>query len=82
MSFPNTDVCLAATGQMTMSLKAQRVLTDAGITAEVRPLHPGQTRRGCAYGVAFPCEMRRVVRMALHAARIPVSQYLEGDGGA
>ena len=82
MSFPNTDVCLAATGQMTMTLKAQRVLVEAGIVAEVRPLRPGQTRRGCAYGVAFPCSMHRAARLALHAAHIPVSQYLEGDGTA
>lgn len=80
MSFTDGQECLAATGQMTVTLKAQRALMDAGIVAEVRPLLPGQTRRGCAYGVAFPCAMRRAARAALHAAQIPVSQYL-GEGG-
>ena len=72
--------CIAAVGSMTMALKAEQVLKSAGVVAEVRPLSPRETRKGCAYGVAFPCEAQRAARIALQRARIPVSQYLKKDG--
>ena len=75
-------LCIAAVGSMTMALKAEQVLKNAGVTAEVRPLSPRETRKGCAYGVAFPCEVQRAARIALQRARIPVSQYLKKDGTA
>ena len=72
--------CIAAVGSMTMALKAEQVLKGAGVAAEVRPLSPRETRKGCAFGVAFPCDAHRAARIALQGARITVSQYLKKDG--
>ncbi len=69
--------CVAALGPMTAAVKAQRVLLAAGISAEVVALAPEDTRRGCAYGLEFPCSMESKTRVALRAARITVSQYIE-----
>lgn len=70
-------ICIAALGSMTAGVKAQRVLLAAGVPAEVVALAPEDTRRGCAYGLEFPCNKESEARAALHAARIAVSQYIE-----
>ena len=67
---------VAAFGAMTTAIKAQRVLAAEGITAEVVTLSPKETRRGCAYGLAFTMADERTVRAALLAARIPPSQFI------
>ena len=76
---PSSDntYCLATIGSMTMAIKAQHVLLDLGLHAEVRSLSPNRTRRGCAFGITFPCEAKRAVRATLQSARIPVGEYLE-----
>lgn len=74
--------CVAAIGSMTLSIKAQRALLNTGVAARVISLSPRETRRGCAYGVSFPCASERTVRIALQTAGIPVSQYLTKDGEA
>jgi hypothetical protein len=79
MPSPDTTHCLATIGTMTMAIKAQRTLLDLGLHAEVRSLLKTKTRRGCAFGITFPCEAKRAVRTALQAARIPVGEYLEED---
>ncbi len=72
--------CVAAIGSMTLSIKAQRALLDAGVAARVIALSPRETKRGCAYGVSFACAADRVARAALQQSGIPVSQYLTKDG--
>ena len=72
-------ICVAALGSMTAAVKAQRALLASDIEAEVVALAPEDTRRGCAYGVEFPCDRAGAVRTSLHAARISVSQYIEKD---
>ena len=72
-------ICVAALGSMTAAVKAQRALLASGIEAEVVALTPEETRRGCAYGVEFPCAYAGTVRASLHAARISASQYIEKD---
>ena len=69
--------CIAAIGAMTAAVKAQRALLDSEIAAEVIALAPEDTRRGCAYGLEFPCHRQNEARAALRAARISVSQYIE-----
>ena len=69
--------CIAALGGMTLAIKAQHALLDGGIAAEVLALSPTQTKRGCAYGVSFPCARLSAVRAGLQACRIPVSQFIE-----
>ena len=68
---------IAALGAMTAAIKAQRALGAAGITVEVIALSPTQTRRGCAYGIAYPPALQSEVQHTLRRLRIPVSQYLE-----
>ena len=78
--FPNRFVtCTAAIGSVTLSIKAQRALLSAGIPSEVRALSPAETRRGCAYGVMFPCDRESGVRAALRANGISASQFLKKD---
>ena len=81
MQAQDFPVCTAAIGPMTMAIKAQRALLDAGISAEVRALSPAQTKRGCAYGITFPCTAWKAVRALLSAAGVSVSQYLGKSGG-
>ena len=76
----STDDCIAAIGSVTLAIKAQRHLAALGIGAEIISLPPKATRRGCAYGLAFPCPEENGVRRSFRAARIPISQYIKkGD---
>ena len=71
--------CIAALGSTTQAIKAQRVLLGSGIPAEVLPLAPSQTRRGCAFGVSFSCSRLAAVRAELQNAGIPVSQFIKRE---
>ena len=75
-----TTLCVAAVGSTTLSLRAQHVLLDLGIRADVIALSPGETKNGCAFGVTFPCAQSKAVRAALTAARVPISQYFTKEG--
>lgn len=72
-------LCLAALGPMTAAIKAQRALLGGGIKAEVEALSPTESRRGCAYGVSFPCEKRDHARALFRSAGIPVVQYMQRE---
>lgn len=73
---------IAAIGSMTAAIKAQRALQGAGFAVDVIALSPGETRRGCAYGIEYPADMDARVRTALRLAHISVSQYLRKGGKA
>lgn len=75
----DSKLCLAALGPMSAALKAQHALLNAGVSAEVRALNPGESRNGCAYGVAFSCNDRERAKRALRAARINPMQYMTRD---
>ncbi len=74
-----TTLCVAAIGSMTMAMKAQHVLQGRGIAARVLALSPGESRYGCAYGVAFPHAVEEAAKAALAAAHITASQYFTKD---
>ena len=74
-------VCVAAIGSMTLCMKAQRVLSTAGINARIISLSPEETRHGCAYGVSFAAGMQATVATQLRRARIPVSEYFTKELG-
>lgn len=74
-------MCIAAIGSMTLCLKAERILLSNGVQAHVISLSPGETRRGCAYGVAFPCVMHKNVASLLRVHKISVSEYLTKEKG-
>lgn len=50
---------------MTHAVKARRVLAAAGIKCEIVNLDSSVTKRGCAYGVSFPCSMTDRVQAVL-----------------
>ena len=77
MSIPYQELCIAAIGTTTMAIKAQHILLGEGIVSEVQALSAHETRRGCAFGISFPCSMRPSVQRALAQARIPVSQFFK-----
>ena len=58
-------ICISAKKTVTHAVRAKRVLAASGIRCEVVSLDPGVTKRGCAYGVSFPCEMTDRVRTVL-----------------
>ena len=74
-------ICTAAIGSLTSAIKAQRALAQAGIAGDIVKLDASMTRRGCAYGVEFPCEEGRSVRTIMNAEKITVSNYINGNGG-
>ena len=74
------NLCTAAIGSLTHAIKGQRLLAEIGITGTVVKLDSKKTRRGCAYGIEFPCQNYKEVRAKLGAARLPVSQYTDGGG--
>ena len=73
--------CTAAIGSLTLAMKAHAALEQAELSSKIVKLEPSMTKRGCAYGVEYPCEIHRSVRSAFTAAKIPVSGYIKSGGG-
>ena len=71
--------CVGALPSMTVAIKAQRILLAQGIACEVVSLSGKETKRGCAFGVEFPCARESAVRTALRTARVAVSQYFQKE---
>ena len=73
-------VCTAATESLTYAMKAKRVLSDAGIAADiVKPSTP-QSKRGCEYGISFDCSALDDVKRILTGAGVRPRRYLKGGG--
>ncbi len=51
------SLCAASLGSMTMAIKARRALSEQGISVNVKKLSAGESRRGCIYGIEYPCEL-------------------------
>ena len=73
--------CTAAIGSLTVAMKARSALEGARLEGKIVKLDPSMTRRGCAYGIEYPCEYHKAVRSAFNAANISVSSYIKGGGG-
>ncbi len=71
--------CLAVMGSMTQVLRAQKVLSDAAVRAEVVKADSAYTRRGCAYALSYPCSQENNVRTILSGAGIRVRDYYRED---
>ncbi len=71
--------CLAIIGSMTQAIRAQRVLANAAIRAEVVKADTGENRRGCAYALSYPCAQGANVRTSLKSGGIRVRAYHGGD---
>ena len=73
--------CTAAIGSLTYAIKAQKALSQNGIHNNIVKLDASMTRRGCAYGIEFPCEEQRSVRTVMNEEKIPISSYINSGGG-
>ena len=71
--------CMATLGSMTQAMRAQTVLTNAAVRAEVVKTDSARAKRGCAYAVAFSCQQRENVQRILKSAGIRVREYYEGE---
>ena len=67
--------CLAVMGSMTQTLRAQKVLSDAAVRAEIVKADSAHTRRGCAYALSYPCLQENNVRTILSSAGIRVRDF-------
>lgn len=67
--------CLAVMGSMTQVLRAQKVLSDAAVRADVVKADSAHTRRGCAYALSYPCSQENNVRTILSSAGIRVRDF-------
>ena len=75
------DFCTASVGSLTHAMKGQKLLGTLGIASRIVKLDAKKTRKGCSYGIEFPCSEMRRARSALSAAHLPISDYFSGGGG-
>ncbi len=71
-------ICISAKKSMTHAVKARRVLTAAGIPCDIVNIDSSVTRRGCAYGVSFPCELTDKVQSILHRYDLDYGEIIGG----
>ena len=64
--------CRLTVGSGTQAMRAQRVLTAAGLRCEVIKDESPDRRRGCAYALAYDCLQKAPVEEALRNAAIRV----------
>ena len=72
-SLGSRALCTVSTGSMTMAIKARRLLMQRNITVAVRELATQSTRRGCIYGIEYPCELSGNILSVLREADIEVT---------
>ena len=61
---------------MTHAIKARRVLSAAGIKCDIVNLDTNVTKRGCAYGVSFPCSMTDKVQSILRRYELDYGEII------
>ena len=74
--FQNAKSCIIALSSVTYAMKAERLLSDAGIAASIIKLEAGQTRSGCAYGISLSCGHASAAVQHLSKHGIPYSEVL------
>ena len=72
-------ICISAKKSMTHAVKARRLLSAAGIRCEIVNIDSSVTKRGCAFGVTFPCEMMDRVRSILHRYDLDYGEIIGGE---
>ena len=63
-------MCIATMQSMTQAMKAREQMLVAHIDTEIVSIDPALTKRGCAYGLAFPGRGCTEVRQILAQKRI------------
>ena len=71
--------CVAVIGSMTQTLRAQKVLANAAVRADVVKADSAHTRRGCAYALSYPCSQENNLRTILAAAGIRIRDFYRED---
>ena len=71
--------CTVSLGSQTRAIKAQHILTRASVSCRVVSTTSKDGRRGCGYGVEFPCGMRPQVEEILRQNKISIRDYHGGD---
>ncbi len=71
-------MCIASAKNITMAMRIRDALVRGGISAEIVSVDPSLTRRGCAYGVSFPCEYEWQVKRILGARKIEYGDIIGG----
>lgn len=71
-------MCIAAMKNMTAAIKGRSALESAGIRCAIVSLEPTLTKRGCAYGLSFPCAYLDKVKSVLSSKRINYGEILGG----
>ena len=61
---------------MTHAIKARRVLSASGIKCDIVNLDSNVTKRGCAYGVSFPCSMTDKVQSILRRYELDYGEII------
>ena len=74
-------MCIATVRNMTGVIKIRDALIRSGISAEIVSVDASLTRRGCAYGVSFSCDMETQVKRVLNAKRIEYGVIMGGKNG-
>lgn len=69
--------CVAVIGSMTRAMRAQELLSSAGIRVEVMKADSARTGRGCAYAIAYSCHQEENVRRVLRGAGIHPRAFYE-----
>lgn len=76
----NNYYCTAALTSLTYAMKAQKALYAVGLHSDIVKLSAGSSKRGCEYGVQFPCELEDQIKRALRSSDIGVRRYLREGG--
>ena len=71
--------CIAVIGSMTQAMRAQKILANAAIRADVIKADSSLTKRGCAYAVSYSCLQDDNVKSVLKNAGIRVRSYHDGE---
>ena len=65
--------CLITMKSVTYAMKAQRILTQAGITVTPVKLGNDYSQKGCTHGLRFECRQRNQVIRLLQEGGVPYS---------
>ena len=68
--------CIATAPSLNIAIKMQKILANNAIFTKIISLDPSMSRKGCAYGVEFPCSEDQSVKEILKRARITPSQFI------
>ena len=74
-------MCIATVRNMTGAMKIRDAHVRSGIKAEIVSVDASLTRRGCAYGVSFPCEKEAQVKRILASKRMEYGVLIGGRNG-